>query len=220
MALAPIHRLPIKELKWLAARRCKHGHSYIEHYGCYIQENPKRERIGYLDIETTGLDANFGVMISYCIKEDGGKVLGRAVTKDELDKFEDKKLVADCIKDILKFDHIVTYYGARFDVPFLRTRALIDGLEFPFFGSVKHTDAYFMARNRLKLNSNRLENVARLLLGKANKTRLDETVWRKAGRGDSKSLGYVLDHNQKDVIETERVYKKLRDFVGVSGRSI
>ena len=62
---APIHRLNKKELVWLGSHICRHGHTYLEHYNCYLQEKPSiEEKVGFLDIETFGLDADFAVMLT------------------------------------------------------------------------------------------------------------------------------------------------------------
>jgi hypothetical protein len=44
--------------------KCHHGHTFLAHPGC-IQE--KELLIGFLDIETSNLDADFGIILSYCI---------------------------------------------------------------------------------------------------------------------------------------------------------
>ena len=76
----PIHRLKKKEILWLYEHHCKHGHRYLEHYNCYLQEHPEViEKVGFLDIECSNLDANWGVMLSYCIKVKGGEGILKGV---------------------------------------------------------------------------------------------------------------------------------------------
>lgn len=182
------------------------------------------ERIGFLDIETSNLDANFGVILSWCIKiKDGDIIYGLLNDKDfrEKEAFKvDKRIIRDLINEILKFDRIVTHYGRKFDIPFIRTRALIDDLEFPSFGTIVNDDTYYMARYKLKLNSNRLETIARTLFGFSDKSHLDGTIWLSAVRGEKRALNYVLEHNKTDVIELEKVWLKLKDFVGIRNTSI
>jgi uncharacterized protein YprB with RNaseH-like and TPR domain len=182
------------------------------------------ERIGFLDIETSNLDANFGVILSWCIKiKDGDIIYGLLNDKDfkEKEAFKvDKRIIRNLIDEILKLDRIVTHYGRKFDIPFIRTRALINGLEFPSFGTIVNDDTYYMAKYKLKLNSNRLETIAQTLFGKSKKTHLDGAIWLSAVRGDKKALNYVLDHNKTDVIEGERVWLEIRKFVGVRNTSI
>ena len=210
----PVHRLNKKEIVWLASNYCQHGHTYLEHYGCY---EPKKERVGFLDIEASNLKADFGVILSYCIKEAGAKkIYEGTLTPQDIKKAsigcEDKRLVTQLVADLANFDRIVTYYGKRFDVPYIRSRALMTGVKFPLFGSLIHVDLYFVLRNRFCLSSNRLENACRTLLGKTEKTRIENKFWRGGVRGEKKSLEYILDHNRKDVLDLEKLYNKVIDY--------
>jgi uncharacterized protein YprB with RNaseH-like and TPR domain len=221
--LAPVHRLKLLEIRKLAAWRCKeHSHSGLVHYNCYLKENvSSQERIGFLDIEASNLTADWGVCLCYFIKPLGSdEMLSRTVTAKELKTVLDQEVIRQAIKDISQFDRIITFYGARFDIPFLRSRALKNNLEFPVFGSIKHNDCYFMARARLRLSSNRLENVCRFLYGETNKDHILPSYWIKALQGDKESLGYITEHCKKDVIDLERVWLKLVDFVQRQDRSI
>jgi len=211
---APLHRLPKAEIVWLATHRCEHRHTFLEHYACH---RPVEERIGYWDIETSNLDADFGIMLSYAfLDSQTGKVISDVITPEDIRKAkagdEDKRLVAHCIEDMQAFDRVVTYYGTRFDMPYLRTRALACGLDFPYYGTLKHTDVYFMVRNRFRLSRNRLENACRVLLGRTDKTHIEAKYWRGGARGDKASLAYILDHNKKDVVDLQKLYLKVRDF--------
>ncbi len=216
-----LHALKKGDFIWMGMHKCrKHGHSYLEHYSCYekeVKESP--ERIGFLDIETSNLDADFGIILSWAIKEKGGKIASSVITKEELLKSEDKEIVKRLIKEMQNYDRLITWYGCRFDMPFIRSRAVALGLDYPGFGAIKHQDIYFISRNKLKLSSNRLENVARVVLGKTNKTRVDGKYWRAALRGDKKSIGYILKHNLLDVIDLERVYDKIIPFVKINNTS-
>jgi uncharacterized protein YprB with RNaseH-like and TPR domain len=210
----PIHRLKKDEIVKLAKFRCEHGHSGLEHYGCYVGGN---EKIGFLDIETTNLDANFGIMLSYCIKDgDSDKIYEGCITAQDIKKGtagdEDFRIVQKCVEDIKQFTKLVTFYGVRFDMPFVRTRAVSLGVEFPSYGTIKHQDLYFLIRNKFKLNSNRLENACRVLLGSSDKTKIDYKHWRAAARGDKKALEYVLKHNRYDVLDLEKLYHKVMEY--------
>jgi uncharacterized protein YprB with RNaseH-like and TPR domain len=94
----------------------------------------------------------------------------------------------------------------------MRTRALIDGVDFPYFGSIKHEDVYYWARYKLRLNSNRLETVCRTLFGETEKTHLEFKYWADATRGGVKALDWILDHNKRDVRDLERVYDVLVNY--------
>lgn len=222
----PVHHLKKAEFVWLGSHKCKHGHNYLEHYNCYLQEHPGvEERIGFLDIETSNLDANWGIILTYCIKDgQSNKIYQGVITKEDIKKYPadktDKRIVKDLVRDVKRFDRIVTHYGRRFDIPYTRTRALIVGVEFPYFGSISNDDTWLTARRKLKLNSNRQDTVDRALFGKSNKTHLSPKYWIAAARGSKRALNYVLDHNKRDVIALERVWLKLRNFVSKTNCSI
>lgn len=222
MSLNP-HKMRKEDLIQFFVETCVHHHKYSEHPSCFIKEKGIDLKVGYLDIETNGLFANFHIVGCYCIKEHGtDKILGRTITQKELrsDTF-DKKIIEDCIKDMLKFDRIVTYNGARFDIPFLRTRALTHGIDtFPLYGIVKHTDAYFMARNKLRLHRKSLEEVARML-HITGKSHVSGALWLKAFlHGDEKALKEVHEHCKQDVIVLEKVYEIMKNYTIENRRSL
>ena len=69
-----LNRLKKDEILWLYNNRCKaHSMRFIEHPGCFSKEKPKcsmiEERVGFLDIEASNLDANWGIVLSFCIKQ-------------------------------------------------------------------------------------------------------------------------------------------------------
>jgi uncharacterized protein YprB with RNaseH-like and TPR domain len=201
--------------------RCKHGHTYAEHPACYLKEKEDTVKVGYIDIESSQLKGNFGIMISYAIKERGSDTIySNTITKKDIDgEILDRDLVKHCVKDMKKFDILMGYYSTRFDIPFIRTRAMYWGIDFPMYGELKHKDIWYMVRNKMNLHSNRLE-VACRHLGIEGKTHLDGSQWTLATAGNKKALEYVLDHNKKDVIILEKLHNRIKEFVRDTTRSI
>lgn len=224
MSVIPIHRLKKDKIVWLAQHHCEaHRHRYIEHYTCYLKEHPEEsERLAFFDIEASNLDADYGIMLSWAIKpSDSDKVIGDVLTPEDVKKgYEDKRIVESCIDALGKFDRVVTYYGTGFDLPFLRARALIVGVDFPTFGTLKHKDIYYTIKSKFKLSSRRLENACRQLLGKTDKTRIDAKYWRNGVRGDKESLEYIFEHNTYDCLDLEKLYDKVIDFSKTNNTSI
>lgn len=218
MAL-PITKLRKDQLIKLSKMKCRHSHSYLDHYACYAEEQPEGyeapERIGFWDIESSNLKADYGQMLSWAIKDGASDdVYYDAITAQDIrDGIEDKRILQSCVDTLRQFDRIVTYYGSIFDAPFTRTRAMIMGVEFPTYGEVFHTDAYMIARSKINLSSRRLENICRQILGYTQKTRIEPPHWRGGMRGDKKALEYIVDHNIKDVIDLESIYLQLAPYV-------
>lgn len=214
-------KLKKKELQDLWRGRCKHGHTYAEHPACYVKEKEDALKIGYLDIEASQLKGNFGIMLSYAIKERGvDKIYCGTITKKDMDKETlDKDLVKKCINDMKRFDVVMGYYSTKFDIPFIRTRAMYWDIDFPLYGELQHKDIWYMVRSKMCLNSNRLE-VACRHLGIEGKTHLDGSQWVLAAAGNKKALEYVLEHNKYDVIILEKLHDKVKEFVRDTTRSV
>ena len=204
-------------------KRCVHNHKYCEHPNCFIKEQNHEPRIGFLDIETNGFNANFHIMGSYAIKVAGeDKVYGRAITPKELSSKDlDKKIVKELVKDLLKFDKVVTYYGTYFDLPFIRTRALAHNIEdFPIYGLLHHTDIYFLVKAKLKLAKRSLHQVCNLL-GIEGKDHVEGRIWQRAFiNRNAKDMAEIFDHNKRDVLVLEKVFEKLIRYSRNTKKSI
>jgi uncharacterized protein YprB with RNaseH-like and TPR domain len=212
MPTAPVTRMNKKLVDYLGTHTCKHGHTYLEHYNCYLEEHQKGEKVGYFDIECTNLNADYGMVLCWCIKEGGkDKIIRGVLQEKDVKKCLDRNVVKSCLEALGQFDRIFTYYGTKFDIPYIKARALIHGLPIDnlAFGTRYHKDLYYVARRSLKISSRRLENVAKVVLGKTQKTRLDPPMWTKAAMGDKESLKYVVKHCDYDVIDLELVHHKL-----------
>jgi len=207
---------------------CSHNHSGNEHPKCWERfvATFGNERVGFLDIESSNLQGDFGFMFSWALKEYNGQVYGDCLKKRDFQNGlgMDKRIIKSLIEILPTFDRIITFYGTYFDVPFCRTRALDVGVKFPFSRQLRHTDVWFIARSKLKLHSNRLESVADFLRVKEkyglSKTKLEPRIWRKAAFGDETSLKLIYKHNIKDVEVLEKVYEELLPYFTDTRRSI
>jgi uncharacterized protein YprB with RNaseH-like and TPR domain len=201
---------------------CTHRHNGIEHPNCYIRYKEKSGgRIGYLDIESSNLDADFGVMYSWAIKTKGSNEIltDRMTRKDALSYRYDRELVRSLTDAISTYDIIYTYYGSRFDIPYIRTRAMFYREAFPLNNSVTHVDLWFAARSKMKLHSNRLANVTSFL-GIEGKTPIDSKYWVQALSGNDTALRYIQKHNIADVKILEKFHERIEPYMGVRNTSI
>jgi len=115
----PFH-LKKQELLIFTTGHCKHRMPYDQHPTCFLKEimhNGKSIKIGFLDLEFQNFKANYGILLTYAIKEYHKKqILSSKITTDEIrGKFLDKELTKRLIKDFSKFDVVVTYYGCFTD---------------------------------------------------------------------------------------------------------
>lgn len=173
-------------------------------------------RVGYLDIEATNLNANFGYMLSYVIKTKGkNEFKSSVISKKEITEFQfDKKVLEDLLRDLECYDVIYTHYGAdrRFDIPFIRTRAYFHNMENLLPKNMEKFifDTWLIAKNKLRLHNNRLDSIAEACgITNIKKTPLSSKKWTRAALGDEDALKYIYTHNKRDSQLLERIHKKL-----------
>jgi len=210
--------------------RCIHRHTIDEHPKCFkkglVNYNFKDDRdwerktgvpwyqfpgykIGYFDIETDSLFADFGIMLTWCLKEKDGKIYHDEVTKEELFNGDsDKRIVKSLLDKMKEYKIVVGYNSDRFDVPFLRARAMRHGFDFPGYGELYTWDLYWTARSKLRLTRKSLDNVCDFL-GISGKTPIEKDVWRAAKYGDARALKTVLEHNKGDVEILEKLHNRI-----------
>ena len=229
-----IASLPKRDIMILARNTCKHHHSYLAHPKCAFQEGliitkngveiEIKEKIGFLDMENFSfqMKADMGFTLTYVIKELDGDIIKNSVTIEELrNKVEDKRLLQDFVKDIKKFTRVITYYGTGFDLPFLRTRCLMQMLDFPIYHQIYHTDLYYNIRNKFLLRSKSLKHTCDTFHIPAKATPFKWDTWKDAViKGNETALNLILRHNVEDVISTELLWKKVSLFNQINRRSI
>jgi len=228
----PIRRLLKREVEWLGTHNCKHSHTYLEHYNCFCTDYPEGiegivslpEKIGVLDIETTNFKSNWGYTFCYYIKHyDKDKYESYILSPQEVRNVsQDKKLLKQLCVDIRKFDRIIVYWGKdrRHDIPFLRSRALLYGFDFPIYKSLYVTDLYDICKAKLSLNNYRMATACYFFEIPVKQHPYTPTVWNRAQSGHIPSLKTVSLHCKEDVDSTELLTQKLIRFVRISKTSI
>lgn len=215
------------EILWMTTHKCEAHHvKYIEHPNCYEREHPDKTKVGIIDIEASNLKADFGVVICYAIQDLAtDDIISRIATKKELfdrKRQPDYAVMKDLCDDMRKFDRLIGYYcsDGKFDIPFLRSRAVAQNLDFPGYGEVIMEDVWPIIRYKFCLSSNRLINASRFLVGESNKTNWFAAYWIRAIQGDKEALAYIKDHCEKDVQDTKKLYLKVRRFKRQANTSI
>ena len=123
----------------------------------------------------------------------------------------DKKMLKDFVKQLEKADEAIAHNGDRFDIKWLRTRALFHGID------MSHTyntiDTLKWAKSSFNFNSNKLDYIAQFLgVGKKLETGgLD--LWKKVCLEKcGKSLEQMVNYCKQDVVILEKVFQKLNQY--------
>lgn len=174
-----------------------------------------KPRIIAWDIECTNLNADFGYILSASWMDLNGPREPKIVRIDgykgfKTDRTNDKQLVRELAATLSEADIWVTWYGDRFDIPYVNTRLLWHELD--LLPPIPSVDGWKAARNHLKLSSNRLANISEYL-DVSRKTPVVGWEWVRAGAGHQEALDYVVDHNIKDVIVLGEVYDRIRPVI-------
>lgn len=199
--------------------QCEHRHTAFAHPLCWQrwrEQHPEGLKVGYFDIEASNLKADFGWMISWCIKHQGEEKFDGYVLQpsDYQANTRDREATYALIQALGHFDKIVTYYGSRFDIPFVRTRALIHGLQFIPPKTILHLDLYYQVRGKLRLSRNRLGNCGEVLGLVTEKTPVSTKAWTNVGLNyNEASLQYIWDHNVKDTVLLEELHNTLAPYI-------
>ena len=153
------------------------------------------DRVAYVDIETTGLSPGSSHITVIGIYD--GKDAKTYVKGIDLD---------DVVEELGKYEFLVTFNGARFDLPFIKR-------EFPQIDfNQLHADLmYPLRRIGLTGGLKRIE----LELGI---TRSEDTVgisgfdavrlWQQYERGDQEALELLLEYNREDIVNLETIINK------------
>lgn len=180
------------------------------------KKNP--HRILIFDIESTNLVANYGQILVVGFKWYGDAKKTPTILRIDnyplwkKDRTDDSALAKAFLKVWETADIVISWYGKRFDEPFLRSR-LLAANDNKALKPVAHTDLYFTARYKLKLHSNRLQSVQEFLGLSEEKTKLTPRHWARARTGYKDGLDYVAKHCAQDVLVTEQAYERLLPHV-------
>lgn len=180
-----------------------------------IPMNPLR--VCVFDIESTGLDASFGRVLCCAIQSydpPKTKVFRADAYVDwrKGKRSDDKDIVRDILDYLAQFDVWYAHNGVNFDVPFLRTKAVMHGLK-PVEPR-KIIDPVLLARKQMRFHSNSLDSIASVIGTNFKKSVVAPEAWRKAvGDGDKKAMDYIVDHCVKDIYVLEEVARKFQPYV-------
>lgn len=119
---------------------------------------------------------------------------------------DDRAMLKKFIAVLQQADEVVAHNGARFDVKWIRTRALKHGL--PLFRDIKLVDTLKIAWSKFKFNASTLDYLASFL-GIPGKHHAPFSLWKGVMNGDKESLDRMVAYCRNDVEVLEKVYDKL-----------
>ena len=165
-----------------------------------------------LDIETSSLEADAGIVLGVGLMTEQGKseyMQANATT-------EEKTLLTKLVKRLESYDVIVTWSGRGFDIPFLTTRLLKHKMDPRPVLSKMHIDLNEVAKSRLRLTFTYLDHVCDFFEIKRDKGPMGLEVphlFVRALEGDEQARTAIRDHCIDDLRVTREVFLRLRPLL-------
>lgn len=231
MAIKNIDILKKEDIVKMFKYRCSHFHNGIEHPSCYAKDKGMtQDKILFFDIETESLEADYGIMFNwYAIDEDGNH-FEDYITLADINKYksnkrdvepkEDTRIVQSLVDLMSKYSRVCGHYSCGFDLPFARTRAVIDGVGFPAYGTLYQSDSWVILKKKFKLSRNSLENGCRKLIGKTNKDKLSLSIKHGCLRGEPWAINLSRLHCKNDVLDQMNLFNLTTKYMRRTKSSI
>ena len=169
-------------------------------------------KVAILDIETTSLEADGGIVVGAGLISEKGQAEYFPVRRTG----EEKNVLVKFVKHLRAFDVVVTWNGRFFDIPFLTTRLLNHGLDPRPVAMMRHLDLNEVVKNRLKLTFTYLDHVCNFFGIEKKRGTMGMDVPRlyvRAMEGDRKALGIIREHCLDDLQATRKVYLRLKPLL-------
>jgi hypothetical protein len=153
-------------------------------------------------------------MLCYSYAWNDGKV--KVVSLNDFDGYkphstDDKALTQSLWELFNEADIIIAHNGKQFDIKYSNGRFLKHGLTPP--SSYQVVDTLLIARSKFKLNSNKLDDLGKVLsLGRKLETG-GFALWLGCMRGDLPSWAKMKKYNKQDVVLLREVYYRLRAWM-------
>ena len=216
--------------------RCpEKGHSSkngFEHPVCFSRNTKGlfQEKVLYFDIEAEDLNADYGIMFNwYAIDEDGNHfedyisledIKKYKSNKRDVEPREDTRIVQSLVDLMSKYTRVVGHYSCGYDLPFARTRAVIDKVEFPGYGMLFQSDTWVILKKKFKLSRNSLENGCRKLVGITHKDKLSLSIKHGCLRGEKWAIDDSRKHCKQDVVDLVALFGLTRKYMRQTKSSI
>lgn len=169
------------------------------------------------DIEASNLVADYGWVLCIAYKwfgEEKPQIIRLRGTREfQRDRTDDAGVLRKFSLVMEQADVHVFWFGEFFDLPFVQTRLMMAGLK-PL-PNIPFIDGWRIARKKLRLRSNRLDAVSKIIplpKGVEREEKLQPTPrdWRRANAGHEDALKVIEDRCISDVLVLEQIYQAIR----------
>lgn len=159
------------------------------------------EDILFLDLETTGLAGTPLFLIGTMVWQDGGLIVRQCFARDYA---EERAVISLFLRDAARRRLLISFNGKSFDVPYVRVRAVTNGLAFSL--RMAHLDLLHESRRawRRRLPDCRLQTLERHICGRLRSadipgSEIPDAYHAFVRTGNAVQMADVLEHNRLDL---------------------
>jgi DNA polymerase elongation subunit (family B) len=146
-------------------------------------------------------------MISACWKSLGDKHMSYAASVKPWDDYSTVKKLRDALS---RADVIIGHNSDKFDIKYLNARLIFHNL--PPLPQVASVDTLKEIKKVASFTSHKLDYLSHILCGE-RKNHVSFELWKQVVSGDRLALNKMVAYNKKDVLLTEKLYKRLLPYM-------
>ena|SRR2546422_3960958 len=170
----------------------------------FLKLAEKAGAVAMLDIEATGLRADYNSVLVVSFKPHGKRPISFTASKAG----DDRSLMEQITKEMAKYQVIVTYYGKGFDAPMLESRLLFHNM--PPLPKHHHLDMYWLVKGRLKTARRSQAHLLEWLSLPEEKMTLSADVWNQVCSNFDETIGTLVKRCESDVRGLEVLYDRCK----------
>jgi uncharacterized protein YprB with RNaseH-like and TPR domain len=163
--------------------------------------------LAFVDIEATGLRADYDSTLVVSIKPYGGDPYSFSIKQPG----NDQKVVKDAKASLENYDAWVTYYGKGFDIPFLNTRLLKWG-QSPI-EKRPHIDMYYSLKANILTSRRSQGHLASWLGLPEQKMGVSADVWASIVGNVKKHMPEMVSRCESDILSLEDMYDRTKHVI-------
>jgi uncharacterized protein YprB with RNaseH-like and TPR domain len=173
----------------------------------FLKDSEKANSICFFDLECAGLSADYHALLVGSVKP----FTGRAVTFSASKIGDDKELSLLIKEELEKYHCWVSYNGKNFDVPFLKTRLLINEL-----GNLEprhHIDLYQHLKYHVRTSRKSQAHLLGTFNLKEEKLSVSPAIWAAAAANPYKNIPILRKRCESDVVGLQALYNFTKHII-------
>ena len=162
--------------------------------------------LAFVDIEASNLKADFGTVVVVSIKPYKQKPVTFSAGPGR-----DSRILREVREEMHKFQCWVGFYSKMFDIPFINSRLLVNGL--PPLDKRHHIDMYWVIKSRTALSRRNQAHLLSWLGTPEAKMSVSPSVWADMSVKTPEKLAILCERCESDVTGLEAMYDRCKHLI-------